>query len=170
MPKTTTALALLALLALLLPACAGQVDHDSSVGDADQETAPKTPAPTPTQPFAGPCDFTGSWALTFEAVEEPGCWLPSMPSRIVVDGTSVWTPAGSDLVPVDASFSADGCTLTANWELSYDDNDEPQGYHDVLTLEQTAPAAASGTLTHSEYWWCGSMYGSKTYAAHGKRE
>ena len=165
MSKTMTALA---LLALLLPACAGQVDRDTPVRDADQETEPKTPAPT--QPFAGPCDFTGSWALTFEAVEEPGCWLPSMPGRIVVDGTSVWQGYGASLVPFEASFSADGCTLTADWG-SYDESEgEPNGYDDSLTLKQTAPDAVSGSLTHSQYWWCGSMYGSKTYAADGKRE
>ena len=165
MSKTMTALA---LLALLLPACAGQVDRDTPVGDADQETEPKTPAPT--QPFAGPCDFTGSWALTFEAVEEPGCWLPSVPSRIVVDGTSVWQGYGASLVPFEASFSADGCTLTADWG-SYDESEgEPNGYDDSLTLKQTAADAVSGSLTHSQYWWCGSMYGSKTYAADGKRE
>jgi hypothetical protein len=47
---------------------------------------------------------------------------------------------------------------------------EPQGYSDVLTLKQTAADAVSGTLTHTQCWWCGSMYGSKTYAADGKLE
>lgn len=160
----------LALLALSLPACAGQVGSDTPVGDADQETEPKTPTPTPTPSFAGPCDLAGSWELTIKAAEEPGCWLPPMPTRIVVDGASVWTPSGSGLVPVDASFSDDGCTLTVTSGISYEDEGEPQGYSDVLKLKQTAHDAVSGTFTHSEYWWCGAMYGSRTYAADGKLE
>lgn len=125
--------------------------------------------------FDGPCEATGTWLVEYDELpDEPGCWMPVSTHTLLVDAAA--TPPvtilhnyGTSEPITDSTLSEDGCTLNAAWGWEGEDFGEPQGEDDDLTLVLTDPDSAEGSLTHSEWWWCGGK-GTRTFVAHAKRQ
>ncbi len=144
-----TALFVLALTAL---GCAGNTTDDESVGLAS-------------------CNLSGEWIVSYETGVAAGCTLPFSTTGVVVDAASGEAPVSLDdmNVNVTSSLSADGCRLDATWGWSGEMSGEPQGSTDVLVLEQTSANKAVGSITHSQWWWCG-MHGTAEFKATATRK
>lgn len=119
------------------------------------------------------CEPDGDWKVSYSSQDaEPGCEAPGS-NTIRVDSSDLEHPVrllmdDGDERPVTSSFDADTCSLSANWSDSYEAGGEPQGSSDSLVLTFVSKNAASGTLDHSAWWWCG-MHGQRLFDADAER-
>lgn len=153
----THRLSLLTVLsaALVLSACGGS---------ADEGTGSKA---------AAVCQPDGDWTLSYASQDaKPGCGAPGS-EMIRIDTSDAEHPVhllmgdGSEQ-PVTSNFDADTCSVSADWSYSYEAGGEPQGSSDSLLLTFVSKNAASGTLNHSAWWWCG-MHGQGMFDADAAR-
>lgn len=124
-------------------------------------------APETSQQAAALCQPSGDWIVSYSGGSEQ-CSAPGT-DRVRIDVKDLEHPVhlvnadGTDQ-PITSTFDEVSCTVTADWQYSYEAGGEPQGSSDSLVLTFASATGGVGTLDHSAWWWCG-MHGSATFDA-----